>query len=66
MILQHTDEQMEECSCLETERAQRTGDSFSKDRQSAGSVLGKNPVENARNQMQILKFMLKGLILQRD
>ena len=61
------DEQMEDYSFLETERAQREGDTLSRYRQSAGGGIGKDPmVENSQSQMQILKSMLKGMVLRQD
>ena len=49
MILQHTDDKMEEYSFLESERAQRKGHAFSTDREAAGGSTGKNSAENASN-----------------
>ena len=64
--LQQTDDHIEECSFLETEKAQRRGVSFSTDRQSAAGGTEKDQVENKSNEMQILKPVFKGLGLQKD
>ena len=66
MRLQHTDEQIEEYSFLERERAQRKGNTLLINRQSADGGTGKDSMENAHSQMQILKSIFKGLVLQQD
>ena len=66
MRLQHTDEQVEEYSFLESERAQRKGNTLLTNRQSADGGTGKKTMENAYSQMQILKSIFKGLVLQQD
>ena len=60
MRLQHTDEEMEECSFLEAERAQRTGDTVLINGQSAGGGAGKS---TESRQMMILKSVFKGLTM---
>ena len=66
MRLKHTDEQREEYSFLESERAQRKGNTLLTNRQSADGGTEKDTMENAYSQMQILKSIFKGLILQQD
>ena len=56
--LQHTYEDMEECSFLETEKAQRKGDTVLTKGQSAGGGTWKN---TEINQIEILKTLFKGL-----
>ena len=58
MRLQLTDEEMAECSFLETEKSQRKRDTLSTNQQSAGGGTGKNTINN---QMEILISILKGL-----
>ena len=64
--LQQTDDHIEECSLLETEKAKRRGVSFSTDRLSVAGGTEKDQVENKSNEMQILKPVFKGLGLQKD
>ena len=66
MRLQHTDEQIEEYSFLESERAQRKGNTLLTNRQSADGGTGMDSMENAHSQMKILKSIFKGLVLQQD
>ena len=54
--LQHTDEEMEECSFLEAEKAQRKGDTNLLNGQSAGGGTDSH-------QMEILKYVFKGLTM---
>ena len=63
MRLKHTNEEIEECSFLETEKLQRKRGIPSMSQQSAGGGTGKNTVNN---QMEILISMLKGLTLLKD
>ena len=65
---QHTDEQIEEYSFLESERAHRKGNTLLTNRQLADGGTGKDSMtmENAHSQMQILKSIFKGLVLQQD
>ena len=58
--LQHTDEEMEECSFLEAERAQTKGDTDLINRQSAGGGTWKS---TKSPQMEILKSVFKGLTM---
>ena len=56
--LQHTYEDMEECSFLESEKAQRKEDTVFTNGQSAGGGTGKN---TESNQIELLKTVFKGL-----
>ena len=63
MRLKHTNEEIEECSFLETEKSQRKRGTLSTSQQPAGGGTAKNTVNN---EMEILISMLKGLTLLQD